>query len=87
MHFMNRYDNGAWNVMSSHETHESLRVGDCRLTDAGLAKLSELHQLKILMLGDDIVEEFRNQLTAEGVAKLQAALPQCKIECHPEPAK
>ena len=51
----------------------SLYVGGNALTDAGLADLSALARLKTLTIINS------PQLTAAGIARLQKALPECKI--------
>lgn len=49
-----------------------LNLNGTQVTDSGLEQLRELTQLKILWLTD-------TQVTYAGVAKLQTALPNCKI--------
>ena len=53
---------------------EVLHIGFSPVTDEGLEHLKMLRYLKRLTL-------LRTQVTEEGVKKLQAALPKCKILC------
>ena len=50
----------------------ALRLNDTEVTDAGLEHLKGLIDLEVLVLSD-------TQVTDAGVAKLQEALPNCKI--------
>jgi hypothetical protein len=56
----------------------NLDLGGTRVTDAGLEHLKGLTKL-------DYVRLSGTKVTADGVAKLQKALPKCKIEWEPPP--
>ena len=57
-----------------------LSLSGTKITDAGLDTLAKIATLENLDLGG-------TKVTAAGVAKLQAALPKCKISGAPAPAK
>lgn len=64
-------DAGLRHLMNMTELRR-LVLDDLPITDAGLANLIGLHRLNLISLS-------RSQVTAVGVAKLQEALPACKI--------
>jgi hypothetical protein len=51
---------------------ETLYLEGTRITDAGLERLASHKKLSFLMVG-------RTQVTPDGVARLQALLPECHI--------
>ena len=53
---------------------EALGLGGTQITDVGLICLEGFTKLKGLLLADTMV-------TGAGVAKLEAALPECRIIC------
>ena len=56
---------------------KSLSLAGTKITDAGLEHLKGLTQLRSLWLGREVRPE---QVTPEGIRRLQRALPNCKIE-------
>ncbi|HEY2839962.1 MAG TPA: hypothetical protein VGJ26_12480, partial [Pirellulales bacterium] len=65
---------------------EHLALADTALTDAGLAQLQELHVLRRLDLGAPRITKagvLGVQVTADGVARFKAALPDCDVRYAP----
>jgi hypothetical protein len=53
-----------------------LQFGDTKISDAGLEHLAALAGLKSIKVS-------RSNVTAEGLARLQTAIPGCKIDWKP----